>query len=281
MYVLPSTWHSASQLVVDSRTGLPADKAKEAWVLPIDSIVSGMREYFALRHLRLSRLLPDVLGKQYRASSTGPSAESSQGLTAPVTVEGHLSGDALGLPSKFVDYVHKSFNVAQRVAIGMAAAPETTGFTLVKGPPGTGKTSTLTGILNAIHLREYQKYYKALLACALEEGQGATAAWQRMTQAKPRVLVTAPSNVAVDQVRPSGAVEDCNVLVFCSRGSLNMLKTLRCCRLSLESWKLVSETGKMRCIARILSGLAADKASTCAQSLWTTLVRASFSVFVV
>jgi hypothetical protein len=213
VYVLPSTWHSASQLVVDSRSGLPADKAKEAWVLPIDSIVSGMREYFALRQLRLSRLLPNVLGKQKPpADSPGPSAESS---AAPVTVEGHLSGDALGLPSKFVDYVHKSFNTAQRVAIGVAAAPEATGFTLVKGPPGTGKTSTLTGILNAIHLREYQKYYKALLACALEEGQGATAAWQRMTQAKPRILVTAPSNVAVDQVRPSGPIEDCDVPVSC------------------------------------------------------------------
>ena len=49
---------------------------------------------------------------------------------------------------------------------------------------------------------------------ALEEGQGATAAWHRMTQAKPRVLVTAPSNVAVDQVRLSGSIEDSNVFEY-------------------------------------------------------------------
>ena len=207
VYVLPSTWHSASQLVVDFQSGLPADQAKEAWVLPIDSIVSGMREYFALRQLRMSRLLPDVLGKQNpSATPTGASETVVEGSAAPVNTHGQLTADALGLPAKFVNYVHESFNTAQRVAIGMAAAPEAAGFTLVKGPPGTGKTATLTAILNAIHLREYQKYYQALLACALEEGQGATAAWQRMKQAKPRVLVTAPSNVAVDQVRPSHAM---------------------------------------------------------------------------
>ena len=202
VYVLPSTWHNASQLVI-SQAGRLSDQSKEAWVLPIDSLVSGMREYFALRQLKLSRLLPDVLGVRNSAAAgqeTEATADRVAVMCPAATAEGRLAAEAMALPAKFVDYVQGSFNTAQRVAIGLAAAPDAKGFTLVKGPPGTGKTATLTGILNAIHLREYLKYYDALLTCALEEGQGATAAWNRMTQAKPRVLVTAPSNVAVDQI---------------------------------------------------------------------------------
>ena len=63
------------------------------------------------------------------------------------------------------------------------------------------------GVLNSIHMREYNRFYEASLACALEVmggaefgSDGATTAWHQMTQVKPRILVTAPSNVAVDQV---------------------------------------------------------------------------------
>jgi hypothetical protein len=31
---------------------------------------------------------------------------------------------------------------------------------LVQGPPGTGKTATILGILNAFHIREYNRYYQ-------------------------------------------------------------------------------------------------------------------------
>jgi Cdc6-like AAA superfamily ATPase len=34
---------------------------------------------------------------------------------------------------------------------------------LVKGPPGTGKTITLKGVLNVLHLREFQKFYEFIL----------------------------------------------------------------------------------------------------------------------
>ena len=36
------------------------------------------------------------------------------------------------------------------------------GFTLVKGPPGTGKTTTLKGLLNLIHIREFSRYYEEI-----------------------------------------------------------------------------------------------------------------------
>ena len=58
----------------------------------------------------------------------------------------------------FADFVTGSFNGSQQGAM-LAAAERDVGFTLVKGPPGTGKTTTLKGLLNLIHIREFSRYY--------------------------------------------------------------------------------------------------------------------------
>ncbi|CAI7817898.1 unnamed protein product, partial [Closterium sp. NIES-53] len=112
-------------------------------------------------------------------------------------------------------------------------------FTLVQGPPGTGKTHTVWGMLNAIHLVHYQRYYHSLLAKlapaasatllpddpvsagAGSEGAGSAEAVgsgggsiedllesmdrlaprrQVRVARKPRMLVCAPSNAAVDEL---------------------------------------------------------------------------------
>ncbi|GJP68522.1 hypothetical protein CLOP_g25215 [Closterium sp. NIES-67] len=109
-------------------------------------------------------------------------------------------------------------------------------FTLVQGPPGTGKTHTVWGMLNAIHLVHFQRYYKALLArlapaasasLALHDHTPAAAGAgsaevtgpgggsiedvlesmdrlvprpQARMARKPRMLVVAPSNAAVDEL---------------------------------------------------------------------------------
>lgn len=85
-----------------------------------------------------------------------------------------------------------------------------TGFTLIQGPPGTGKTTTVLGILNALHVREFNYYYESALTTVLgEEGLRCRSAqdtgrWLRMlaviSKQKPRILVVAPSNVAVDNI---------------------------------------------------------------------------------
>ncbi|CAM9197713.1 unnamed protein product [Phaeothamnion confervicola] len=49
--------------------------------------------------------------------------------------------------------MHGRFNQSQVEAIAAAATGE--GLTLIKGPPGTGKTTTLKAILNAIHQKQY------------------------------------------------------------------------------------------------------------------------------
>ncbi|OAY84452.1 putative ATP-dependent helicase C29A10.10c [Ananas comosus] len=137
----------------------------------------------------------------------------------------------------FVDHLHRTFNGPQLAAIQWAAmhtaAGTSTGaakrqdpwpFTLVQGPPGTGKTHTVWGMLNVIHLVQYQHYYTALLKkLAPESYKNASSGssecvgagsidevLQSMDQnlfrtlpklcPKPRMLVCAPSNAATDEL---------------------------------------------------------------------------------
>ncbi|KAG0494718.1 hypothetical protein HPP92_005712 [Vanilla planifolia] len=135
----------------------------------------------------------------------------------------------------FVDHLHRTFNGPQLAAIQWAAMHTAAGasggltkkqepwpFTLVQGPPGTGKTHTVWGMLNVIHLVQYQHYYTALLKKLAPEsykqptenpdtvGVGSMKrfcrAWIRIFAdsaklcPKPRMLVCAPSNAATDEL---------------------------------------------------------------------------------
>ncbi|XP_071701785.1 probable helicase MAGATAMA 3 [Rutidosis leptorrhynchoides] len=142
--------------------------------------------------------------------------------------------------TNFVDYLHRSFNGPQLSAIhwaGMHTAAGTTNglskrqdswpFTLVQGPPGTGKTHTVWGMLNVIHLVQYQHYYTALLkklapesykqateSLSSEMAAQQTGSIDQVLQSmdqnlfrtlhkicpKPRMLVCAPSNAATDEL---------------------------------------------------------------------------------
>ncbi|KAE8704419.1 alcohol dehydrogenase-like 7 [Hibiscus syriacus] len=136
----------------------------------------------------------------------------------------------------FVDYLHRTFNGPQLAAIQWAATHTAAGtssgtkrqepwpFTLVQGPPGTGKTHTVWGMLNVIHLVQYQHYYTSLLKNLAPESYKQTnensldnvpmgsidEVLQNMDQnlfrtlpklcQKPRMLVCAPSNAATDEL---------------------------------------------------------------------------------
>ncbi|KAL6493163.1 hypothetical protein OROGR_032922 [Orobanche gracilis] len=137
----------------------------------------------------------------------------------------------------FVEYLHSTFNGPQLAAIQWAAMHTAAGtsnglakkqdpwpFTLVQGPPGTGKTHTVWGMLNVIHLVQYQHYYTALLKKLAPESYkqvnennsdnvavgSIDEVLQSMDQnlfrtlpklcPKPRMLVCAPSNAATDEL---------------------------------------------------------------------------------
>ncbi|MQM02775.1 hypothetical protein Taro_035545, partial [Colocasia esculenta] len=138
---------------------------------------------------------------------------------------------------KFFDHLHRNFNGPQLAAIQWAAMHTAAGsgggmtkkqdpwpFTLVQGPPGTGKTHTVWGMLNVIHLVQYQHYYTALLKKLAPESykqssestivSAATGSIDEVLQnmdqflfralpklcPKPRMLVCAPSNAATDEL---------------------------------------------------------------------------------
>lgn len=137
----------------------------------------------------------------------------------------------------FVDHLHRTFNGPQLAAIQWAATHTAAGtgggmskrqdpwpFTLVQGPPGTGKTHTVWGMLNVIHLVQYQHYYTSLLKKLAPESYkqanessvdnvtvgSIDEVLQNMDQnlfrtlpklcPKPRMLVCAPSNAATDEL---------------------------------------------------------------------------------
>eukprot|EP00172_Hildenbrandia_rubra_P002981 Plantae.Rhodophyta-Hildenbrandia_rubra.ctg4294.p1 GENE.Plantae.Rhodophyta-Hildenbrandia_rubra.ctg4294~~Plantae.Rhodophyta-Hildenbrandia_rubra.ctg4294.p1 ORF type:complete len:1513 (-),score=241.36 Plantae.Rhodophyta-Hildenbrandia_rubra.ctg4294:10033-13911(-) len=130
-------------------------------------------------------------------------------------------------------------NPSQHRAINAATA-NAQGFNIIQGPPGTGKTRTLIALLNVMHMTQYQSYYEGLLASLepkkvvskslgpsggerKEKGQPKDAIGSSLqdmkesltetlftlsaadhdTQARPtrpRLLICAPSNAAVDEV---------------------------------------------------------------------------------
>uniref|UniRef100_A0A7N0R8G7 DNA2/NAM7 helicase helicase domain-containing protein n=1 Tax=Kalanchoe fedtschenkoi TaxID=63787 RepID=A0A7N0R8G7_KALFE len=198
---------------------------KGIWYLTVlGSLATTQREYVALHAFRR-------LHTQMQTAILQPSPEHFP------KYEEQPPGMPECFTANFVDHLHRTFNGPQLAAIQWAAmhtAAGTTGgttkrqdpwpFTLVQGPPGTGKTHTVWGMLNVIHLVQYQHYYTALLKKLAPESYkqpsesgsenaasgSIDAVLQSMDQnlfrtlpklcPKPRMLVCAPSNAATDEL---------------------------------------------------------------------------------
>ncbi|XP_059644917.1 uncharacterized protein LOC132286579 [Cornus florida] len=198
---------------------------KSIWFLTVlGSLATTQREYIALHAFRR-------LNSQMQTAILQPSPEHF-----PKYEEQHPAMPECFTPS-FADHLHNSFNGPQLAAIQWAAMHTAAGtssgttkrqdpwpFTLVQGPPGTGKTHTVWGMLNVIHLVQYQHYYTALLKKLAPESYKqinestsdnvATGSIDEVLQSmdqnlfrtlpklcpKPRMLVCAPSNAATDEL---------------------------------------------------------------------------------
>ncbi|KAF5442421.1 hypothetical protein F2P56_035079 [Juglans regia] len=195
---------------------------KAFWYLTVlGSLATTQREYIALHAFRR-------LNEQMQTAILQPSPEHfpKYEQQSPAMPE--------CFTQNFVDHLHRTFNEPQLAAIQWAAMHTAAGtssgitktwpFTLVQGPPGTGKTHTVWGMLNVIHLVQYQHYYTSLLKKLAPESYkqanesnsdnvamgSIDEVLQNMDQnlfrtlpklcPKPRMLVCAPSNAATDEL---------------------------------------------------------------------------------
>jgi hypothetical protein len=168
----------------------------------LSSTITNQREYHTLQDLwqeaTSSESFPEddleAIFKQAPASRTKFSVSMKEHLCFHRAMQQKVkdnhnkflrSGDA-ALDKVFI---HPSgfsrFNRNQMQALASATSTED-GFVLIKGPPGTGKTTTITGLLNALHVFGYHEHYQNIL--------------QEKPGLKPRILVCAQSNVAVDNI---------------------------------------------------------------------------------
>ncbi|KAL9257030.1 putative ATP-dependent helicase C29A10.10c, partial [Drosera capensis] len=198
---------------------------RSMWVLTVlGTLATTQREYVGLHAFRR-------LNSQMQGAILQPSPDHFPNYEeqSPVMPE--------CFTPNFVEHLHRTFNSPQLAAIHWAATHTAAGtnngsnkkqdlwpFTLVQGPPGTGKTHTVWGMLNVIHLIQYQHYYTALLKKLAPESYKQSnesntdsivsgsidEVLQNMDQdlfrtlpklcPKPRMLVCAPSNAATDEL---------------------------------------------------------------------------------
>ena len=106
------------------------------------------------------------------------------------------------LPERLRLAIENRLNLSQLQAIRLAVCAEPVQkFVLIKGPPGTGKTATIHTLLNCMHIKQYQEYYDAV-AVSIKENRMSDneKQWLDLTRLRPRFLVCAPSNVAIDNI---------------------------------------------------------------------------------
>ncbi|GJD10353.1 Helicase SEN1 [Galdieria sulphuraria] len=184
----------------------------EVYIKVIGSVVTASREFLAVENLSKYALKLEIL-----------KPSQCEGLRFSI-------GCLKGPNPKFqrimavVDKVSSSWqlNASQYEAVA-SCVTSSTGFHLIQGPPGTGKTNTLLAILNVLHVYGYQLYYDSLienwyqrnghqtssldtdsvssstllsgLLGSLDQTLGSLSRSIR----KPRVMICAPSNAAVDE----------------------------------------------------------------------------------
>lgn len=154
------------------------------------------------------------------ASPSSPSSRMNVYHTFDLRLEAELASHWKA-SKRFMAHLRETFNSSQLCAMHNAITAK--GISLIQGPPGTGKTKTIVGLLNGIHLHDHNVYYDELLRLFMDPQQKHLAllhdlaprhyleVMSRAGHSRPRILVVAPSNVAVDQIMErvmSGGFQD-------------------------------------------------------------------------
>ena len=177
--------------VLDSSLAYLSDANWTYYLQPVSSLVSSAREIEALYSVKEMPLRDEILLGMSNATIVEKSAPPVAERPVPELLMDAL-GQRLNLSQMdVIDDLSASNDVVRKPKIF-----------LIRGPPGSGKTMTLNAILNAIHVQQYNRYYDAI-AEAVRVGRISNdqRSWLDITKiSKPRIIVCAPSNVAIDNI---------------------------------------------------------------------------------
>ncbi|KAL3807904.1 hypothetical protein ACHAXA_008408, partial [Cyclostephanos tholiformis] len=204
--------------------GLTLQVSRDLWsnvgtsemvLLKLGCNITSLREFTALCRMDSIPLLDYILGSKMTLSKTVGRPKTSQ-VESGIHVEypdaandPHPTDDKgakrdvlsiMGGPSAlgkgFVDYASRKFNLSQLAAISSSAQEY--------GDGGFTLTTTLCALLNALHIRQMNKYFQEVrkLAESFDAvvGKRASRSLASAVKKRPRILVCAPSNAAVDNV---------------------------------------------------------------------------------
>eukprot|EP01083_Nonionella_stella_P201380 736758_1 len=172
--------------------------------------------------------------REFQAIVSVSSLPLCSGLLVPSSHPTELNGSNwTDLPKELIGKFYNDLNLSQFNAVRHSVQNQ--GVTLLQGPPGSGKTRTVIALLNALHLVAFNRYYESLISWikkhygsrpdspavpSLEKGPSMKDSHGAMdssldaileglqsvcevlptTKRKPRILVCAPSNAAVDEI---------------------------------------------------------------------------------
>ncbi len=177
-----TTWskgHDGIRVVVHKErfSSMKLDVVSNLFWIPLGPQVQFVREWLALNNLDSIPLATEILHggnptrteceqqhvkieagqspfPKVKQDNAGDESESTLLNVSGPQIRANIGKFHIGI--NFMSWLERKLNPSQKFAVEWAAKHE--GFTLIKGPPGTGKTTTLTALLNAIHVREYNRY---------------------------------------------------------------------------------------------------------------------------
>lgn len=184
---------------------------KDMYLVKVGANVTAQREFASLCSVDRLPMRSFLFGQHLERFENRRKLSRNQSKEALLQ---QMGGELLG--DGFLEYAGAKFNHSQLTAIAAAAHEYGEGgFTLIKGPPGTGstfsifaarsdsylfldvETTTLVAVLNSLHIRQYNKYYDEVRRIATRPRESALSGAR---SAKPRLLVCAPSNAAIDNI---------------------------------------------------------------------------------
>lgn len=127
---------------------------EDMYLWKLGSNIMALREFTALCRVESIPLLRNLLGQNL----VDDAHKKIVARYNPCYMLDAMGG-VIALGKGFTKYVKETFNPSQLVAISASANHYGDGdFTLIKGPPGTGKALTLVAVLNSLHIRQFNKY---------------------------------------------------------------------------------------------------------------------------